>query len=130
MPSTSALIAQHPGWPNFSWSSLVCSHCSKRNPDPAFITFMDQIQVLRNNLGYPLVVTSAYRCPGHPLESVKAIAGQHSKVAIDLGVQGKQAHEVLKEAFRMGFNGIGVQQKGNGRFIHLDKRENPTVWSY
>ena len=26
--------------------------------------------------------------------------------------------------------GIGVQQKGAGRFIHLDLRSTPTVWSY
>jgi hypothetical protein len=30
----------------------------------------------------------------------------------------------------MGFKGIGVQQKGAGRFIHLDDREDPAIWSY
>jgi hypothetical protein len=33
----------------------------------------------------------------------------------------------------MGFTGIGVQQKGSRRFIHLDVLQNPprpNVWSY
>jgi len=33
----------------------------------------------------------------------------------------------------MNFKGIGVQQKGAGRFIHLDdwaSPNRPTVWSY
>jgi zinc D-Ala-D-Ala carboxypeptidase len=35
-------------------------------------------------------------------------------------------------ALEAGFTGIGVQQKGTGRFLHLDTLENlrPTVWSY
>jgi zinc D-Ala-D-Ala carboxypeptidase len=39
----------------------------------------------------------------------------------------------LRLAFKLGFTGIGVQQKGSGRFIHLDTMEGgtrPTVWSY
>jgi hypothetical protein len=33
----------------------------------------------------------------------------------------------------LGFTGIGVQQKGTGRFIHVDLtvgQNRPTVWSY
>jgi hypothetical protein len=30
----------------------------------------------------------------------------------------------------LGFTGIGVKQTGAGRFIHLDLRATPTVWSY
>jgi hypothetical protein len=35
-------------------------------------------------------------------------------------------------AMEAGFTGIGVQQKGTGRFLHLDTLEGdlrPTVWS-
>jgi len=36
-------------------------------------------------------------------------------------------------ALELGFTGIGVQQKGTGRFPHLDTLEEPprpNVWSY
>jgi hypothetical protein len=51
-------------------------------------------------------------------------------LACDVGVQGADAHEILRLAMHLGFTGIGVQQKGAGRFIHLDLRQAPTVWSY
>jgi hypothetical protein len=41
---------------------------------------------------------------------------------------------VLSLAFKHGFSGIGVQQKGTGRFIHVDvcstELPRPSVWSY
>jgi len=43
-----------------------------------------------------------------------------------------QAHRLLVLACAAGFTGIGVAQKGNGRFIHLDDLQEgrPAVWSY
>jgi hypothetical protein len=43
---------------------------------------------------------------------------------------------VLYKGIAHGFKGIGVNQKGNGRFIHLDigemedGRPRPHLWSY
>jgi hypothetical protein len=54
-------------------------------------------------------------------------------MAADIGVDGKAAHEVLTLAMQLGFTGIGVQQKGTGRFIHVDTVQTPprpNVWSY
>jgi hypothetical protein len=51
-------------------------------------------------------------------------------LAVDLGVQGAEAVAVLRLALGLGFTGIGVQQKGAGRFLHLDLRREPTIWSY
>jgi zinc D-Ala-D-Ala carboxypeptidase len=63
--------------------------------------------------------------------------GAHSTGrAIDIAVQGEKAHQLLKKAFSMGIGGIGVNQKGSGRFIHLDDLDEtdnhtrPWVWSY
>jgi uncharacterized protein YcbK (DUF882 family) len=116
---------------DFTDDELRCQcGCGKLNPDPRFSVFMDRVQVLREQYGKPLTVTSAYRCPKHPIEAKKAVAGQHTIAAIDLGVSRSDAHEILRLAFLLGFTGIGVNQKGNHRFIHLDDREVPTVWSY
>lgn len=116
---------------NFSDNELKCQHCGALNPHGAFTTFMERIQKLREAYGKPLRVTSGYRCPNHPIEAKKSKGGWHTRAAIDLGVTGADAYEVLKLAFSMGFTGIGVsQRKGVPRFIHLDDRPNPTVWSY
>jgi zinc D-Ala-D-Ala carboxypeptidase len=116
---------------NFSDDELKCQHCGALNPHGAFKVFMDRIQQLRERYGKPLRVTSGYRCEDHPIEAKKAEAGMHSYAAIDLGVAGKDAYDIVKMAFELGFTGVGVsQRKGIPRFIHLDDREYPAIWSY
>lgn len=56
--------------------------------------------------------------------------------ACDVVVSGQDAFALVDMAITLGFTGIGIQQKGTGRFIHLDDlREEdgflrPTIWSY
>jgi uncharacterized protein YcbK (DUF882 family) len=83
-----------------------------------------------------MTVTSGYRHPTHPIEAAKAAPGAHSTGrAVDIAVQGADAVRLIALAIAEGFTGIGVQQKGSGRFIHLDDLPSgafprPTVWSY
>lgn len=95
--------------------------------------------MLRELLGFPFVVTSAYRCTNHPIEARKDSPGAHTTgQALDINVYGNNAHRLLDAALRTGFSGIGIAQKGEHsiRFIHLDDlgnsddRPRPTVWSY
>src|SRR5687768_2238177 len=96
--------------------------------------FMDKVESLRLTIGFPVAVTSAARCPDHNAKvSGTGRTGPHTTGrAIDLGVSHGQAYTVLATALRMGFTGIGVAQKGSGRFIHLDDLQigRPAVWSY
>lgn len=96
--------------------------------------FMDQLTILRETIGRPFIISSGYRDPSHPIEARKKKPGQHTKGnAVDLLVNGPHAYEIIKEAMAMGvFKGIGFQQKGahSTRFIHLDTRTEPAVWSY
>ena len=116
---------------NFSAKEFDCSHCGKNEMQP---DFLQKLQALRSVYGKPMRVTSGYRCPAHPIEAKKAKPGAHaSGCACDIGIDGPDAHRLLKLAFAAGFTGIGVQQKGSGRFIHLDTLEGglrPNVWSY
>ena len=95
---------------------------------------MGKLQAFRMQYGKPMRITSGYRCPEHPLEAKKSKPGAHaSGLACDVGVDGQEAYDILKLAFQLGFKGIGVNQKGTGRFIHLDMLEEaprPNVWSY
>jgi zinc D-Ala-D-Ala carboxypeptidase len=122
---------QWSSYPNFKADEFKCSHCGKNEMKPEFLT---KLQALRVTYGKPMRVTSGYRCPQHPIEAKKAAPGAHaSGCAVDIGVEGADAHRLLTLALGAGFTGIGVQQKGTGRFIHLDTMTTgarPTIWSY
>ena len=118
----------------FSIDELKCQHCGEHNMDESF---MVKIEALRQDLDFPFVVTSAYRCKDHIIERKKKAPGAHSTGhALDIAVSGDQAYRLLREALNVGMTGIGVNQKGPNRFIHLDDlewdkdRPRPWVWSY
>jgi zinc D-Ala-D-Ala carboxypeptidase len=100
--------------------------------------FMDKVEKLRDRLGFPLPVTSGYRCPEYNNRvSGTGRTGPHtSGRAIDLGVSHARALELIRMALSMGFTGIGIKQHGAGRFIHLDDlpdaegQPRPNLWSY
>jgi uncharacterized protein YcbK (DUF882 family) len=120
--------------PYFSSEEMSCSHTGLEKMDARF---MEMLTELRVAYAKPLRVTSAYRDVTHPIEAKKAKPGAHATgKAADIAVERGEAYEVLKIALEIGFTGIGVAQKGSGRFLHLDICEpedgmfRPTVWSY
>ena len=124
----------------FSKEELQCrcgQFCDYACPMDA--EFLDRIDRLREDFGKPLKVTSGYRCPSHNANvSSTGTSGPHvSGKAIDFGVSRRDAHALLKIAMSMNFSGIGIAQKGSGRFIHLDdltatetNNMRPWLWSY
>lgn len=122
--------------PYFTEEEMACSHTGISDMDPQF---MEKLTSLRADWGQPMVVTSAYRHPTHPIEARKTKPGAHaSGRAVDIAVSGEDAYKFLCSALGHGFTGIGVAQKGDhsSRFIHLDDLTEsegwprPTVWSY
>lgn len=119
-------------YPNFKPAEFKCSHCGSEGIQEKLL---DKLQAMRTEYGKPMRITSGYRCPKHPVEAVKSVPGAHALgLAADIGVEGAEAHQVLTLAMKHGFTGVGVQQKGTGRFIHVDVRSGelptPAVWSY
>lgn len=100
--------------------------------------FMQKLDTLREYLGFPFVITSAYRCPAHNNNvSSTGFNGAHTTgKAVDIAVNRTQAYDLMKAAFEQGFTGIGVNQKSVSRYIHIDTITaspsviRPTVWSY
>jgi zinc D-Ala-D-Ala carboxypeptidase len=96
--------------------------------------FVGRLDDLRHRCGFPLIVSSGYRCPAHnQAVSTTGPNGPHTTgKAADLKVDRAQARTVIGVASAMGFAGLGVNQKGSGRFIHVDDMDRPvaTVWSY
>lgn len=120
----------------FSKKEFDCRHTGK-NEMKHF--FMAKLDVLAQKCGFAIVITSGYRDKTHPEEASKdALAtGAHSEgLAADIQCSHKNAFKVLQVALELGFTGIGLQQRGSGRYIHLDcsneieGRPRPHVWTY
>jgi hypothetical protein len=97
--------------------------------------FMVKLVSMRRELGFPFIVTSAYRCPLHNTRvSSTGDKGPHTTGhAADIAVKGYNAYRLLECALRHNMTGIGIKQTGKHRFIHLDDlndHNRPVVWSY
>ena len=130
---TGGTIMDWTKWPNFSKHEFDCKETGENCMDASF---MDRLQSLRTEYGKPMTITSGYRSPSHSIEAKKANPGAHSTGhACDISCYRGDAYALLSLAFKHGFTGIGVNQKGGGRFIHLDDLKSgdelrPTIWSY
>ena len=119
----------------FTEQELECQHCGERKIDPDFMAIIED---MREELGFPFVVTSGYRCKDHPIEARKREPGSHSTgLAIDINVFGENAFKLTQLEITSGIKRIGWNQKGehNKRFVHLDIAESsglpsPTIWTY
>ena len=121
---------------NFSNKELSCSCCGENKMNKETLI---ALQRLRDAIGKPISLSSAYRCPTHNDKiSSTGKEGPHTTgKAIDILCSGKFAHELLSFAMIRSntWKGIGISQKGkhSSRFIHLDTIESdnsPWVWSY
>ena len=127
------MITDWSAYPNFSEAEFRCRHTGKCEMHPEF---MARLQRLRLAYGKPMKITSGYRDRSHPVEARKVATGAHAMGrAADVAVTGADALRLLVLATELGFTGLGVQQKGEGRFIHLDDvpgnvLPRPTIWSY
>lgn len=117
-------------WNHFELSEFNCKCCGENKMDEEFITKLD---ALREAYGKGLKVSSGYRCPAHNSRvSSTGPNGPHTTgLAVDFAVDRADAHKLLALAAPL-FRGIGVNQKGSGRFLHLDdiQEGRPTAWSY
>ncbi len=126
-------------WQYFSYDELKCK-CNKCGSTGQEMNgqMMQMLVILRKELDFPFIITSAYRCPDHNSRvSSTGKKGRHTTgKAIDIAVSHGQAIDLLSSAIKIGFTGIGVNQKGGGRFIHLDTCDasdgfpNRAMWSY
>ena len=111
---------------NFTAEEFMCQYTGQHGIQQHVA---DKIQQLRDLVGRPLIITSAYRHPTHPIEAKKSTPGTHAQgLAVDIKVSsGAERYELITLGLQLGATGIGV----NKTFIHLDWRESTTVaWEY
>lgn len=125
-------------WEYFTREELMCRcGCGGMEMDPYF---MDKLHSLRKALGFPLTVSSGYRCPDYNKRISKSgYNGPHTTGrAVDIAISGGDALKLIQYACNFHLLGIGVKQSGphEKRYIHIDDLTEkdgyprPGVWSY
>ena len=123
-------------WPNFSFAEMACRETGEWLLDGALMGALQRVRAICG----PLTVTSGYRSPRHSKEAAKGRSGGPHTLgkAADIRCAGTQAFDILHTALDEGFTGIGIDQRGEDRFLHLDvithlddfPATRPTIWSY
>ena len=110
----------------FSMEEFDCQETGENQMSEEFIHKLDE---LREKCGFAFKITSGYRSTDHSLEAKKARPGRHTEgIAADIAVSnGFERMNIVHEALKMGFSGIGVAKS----FVHVDVRtDTPVMWVY
>jgi len=111
----------------FTLEEFNCQVTGENKMEPEFLQKLDR---LRGECGFPFVITSGYRHPiEHPIEAAKEVPGTHAQgIAADILVQDSVSRMVLvKKALELGFKGVGIAKT----FVHVDTRgTTPVMWLY
>lgn len=115
-------------WANFSIAELSC-RCGGRFCAGAYWhdeAFLDGLQSMRDDIGKPLRLNSAHRCPQWNGAVGGAPLSQHKTMAADISLSGHDRFALFSAAKRHGFRGFGLANS----FLHVDRRVYPATWYY
>ena len=117
---------------HFTEEELSCPCCGVNGFNEETLV---RLNLLREDVNFPMPMTSGYRCEAY--NKLKGYTQTHATGhAGDFALSHKRVFQLIETAPMYGFTGIGVNQKGKHRFIHLDDldeaigRPRPHVWSY
>ena len=103
-------------WPNFSPAEIACRGTGKLLVNEAAL---DKLQALRDRLGKPLIVRSAYRSPEHNRAVGGAKASKHIEgIAFDIAMANHDPEAFEAAARAVGFQGFGFYPRSG--FMHID----------
>lgn len=118
--SAQSVPMEHWRWPNFTPAELACKGTGQVMIDT---DAMDKLQALRDLLGQPMHLNSAYRSKKHN----KAVGGASRSYhllarAFDTTMENHDPVRFVELARKVGFAGVGYYPPKNGgyNFIHLD----------
>lgn len=102
----------------FGVKELACPCCGETR----FLQgFFDELNDLRHDVGHPLILNSAYRCPDHNRRVGGKVGGFHPKgCAVDVSTadwSGAKKWKFVTTAMKRGWS-VGVAKT----FIHIDLR--------
>ena len=103
-------------WPNFSPAEIACRGTGQLKLLPVAL---DKLQALRDRLGKPLIVRSAYRSPQHNRNVGGAPRSKHMiGAAFDIAMSNHDPAAFEAAAREVGFLGFGFYPRSG--FMHID----------
>ena len=103
-------------WKNFSPAEIACRGTGQLKLHPEAL---DKLQALRDRLGKPLIVRSAYRSPEHNRNVGGAPCSKHmDATAFDIAMSNHDPAAFEAAAREVGFLGFGFYPRSG--FIHID----------
>lgn len=109
---------------NFSVKEFECK-CGKCEETLIDLDHVQRLQQLRDDLGSPISINSAYRCESHNLAIGGEKKSQHMKgTATDIVVKGMTPDEVADACEK--FDGLGRYDT----FTHIDSRGKKARWDF
>jgi zinc D-Ala-D-Ala carboxypeptidase len=103
-------------WKSFSPQEIACKGTGSIAINEAAL---DKLQALRDKLGRPLLLTSAYRSPEHNKRVGGAKNSQHMLgIAFDVRMENQDPQKFEAAARAVGFTGFGYYPKQG--FMHID----------
>lgn len=112
-------------WPSFSPAEIACRGTGKLLIDERAL---DMLQALRDKIGKPLILNSAYRSPEHNRRVGGAVHSKHLEgIAFDVRMDNHEPQDFMAAARAVGFKGIGEYPVLG--FCHIDARDTPANWT-
>ena len=103
-------------WKNFSPAEIACRGTGQLKLHPEAL---DRLQALRDRLGKPLIVRSAYRSPEHNRNVGGAPRSKHTDgMAFDIAMSNHDPAAFEAAAREVGFLGFGFYPRSG--FMHID----------
>lgn len=92
-----------------------CKFTGKNEMHP---DFLDQLQTIRSVIGEPMIITSGYRDPSHPVEARKSKRGEHTYgLAADIKGDRLFLLKLITIAYKYDIRRIGVNFTQG--YVHL-----------
>jgi len=118
---------------HFTLDECKCPCCDHIRVTPGFYAHMELLEAMRQELGFPIIINSGYRCPVHNASVGGAARSWHLLFATDVrpscvAYAGMSIETRLRAMYRVAlvqeWGGIGYYNT----FLHLDMRPEPARW--
>ena len=130
MPLTELSIREAPNYyvtEHFMYCDFICPCCDRIKLVPGFFKHVGLLEHMRREVGFPIVVTSGYRCKSHNARIGGAPRSWHLLFATDIKPEDNDSEKLMAmydSAVELNFGGIGLYEA----HIHIDLRPQKLQW--
>lgn len=130
MPAQESAIREAPNYyvtEHFMYSDFICPCCDTLRIVPGFYSHVTLLERMRQELGFPILVTSGFRCRNYNAQIGGAPKSWHLLFATDVKPHDgdRDKLKIMYEiAIKLGFGGTGSYET----HIHVDLRPEPMKW--